>query len=665
MSIPEQPAAEQAHGERPGWPILQQPPGFVVYMGLLVFAVLFLIGVAAALTTLTTSDVVTFAALTLCAAVSVEGVRRLGQPRGLSHDLLGAWWFPVVVLLPPIYALLVPLPVFVLMQCRVRRARVHRRVFNACSIALCGFLASVLWHGVHAGDPIAGLGGSAGSAASLLTVGGVLLAVLCCMAFTGLNTALIALAARISNGPERVRRTNADREAVMVDAVELCVGITVAILAQLSLLLLAIALPPILLLQRSLMYHQLRAAARTDPKTGLLNAPTWEQAAVNAIARARSTRGRAAVLIIDIDHFKRVNDSHGHLFGDQVLLGVATTIDQQLRQSDLLGRFGGEEFVVLLPGADVGEASRAAERLRARVGGMEITVDDVPVAITVSVGLAVTGEHGNDLVELLTAADLALYRAKETGRNRVCLPAGGPGPTGDSVGEPEGKGEPGSVGGPGVVGTSTDHPGSVELRGVQTCPAGCGTQGAGPVGDAGSGEGPAPSVHPAHGHDASMHRAAEHRAADRSTARHEGHTGPVGRIPGPREGGVPEAVVAEVAVDAVAGAAASAVAEPSVTPGAPPRVPGGERTEPPAPRASVGPSPSVGEPRSDLSEQATGADADIRGAASDGAATGDPVRCPVGDPAGDVADAGPSGHVRDAQGLRDAGDAGVPAGEIP
>lgn len=439
MSISEQPAADQACGEHPGWPIFQQPRGFVAYLGLLVFAVLFLVGVTAALTTPTTADVITFAALMLCAAVSVEGVRRLGQPRGISHDLLGAWWFPVAMLLPPIYALLAPIPVFALLQTRVRWAWVHRRVFNACSVALCGFLASVLWHGVHAGDPIAGLGGAPGASASLLSVSGVVPAVLCCMVFTGFNTAMIAFAARVSDGPDRGRSPTLDREAVMVDAVELCVGITVAILAQLSLLLLAIAVPPILLLQRSLLYQQLQTAARTDPKTGLLNAPTWEQAAVNEISRARSTQGRAAVLIIDIDHFKRVNDSHGHLFGDQVLLGVATTIAQELRQSDLLGRFGGEEFVVFLPGADIEEAGRAAERLRARVGGMEIAVDGVPVAITVSVGVAVAGDHGNDLVELLTAADLALYRAKETGRNRVCLPAGRPGLGGQIPGPREGQ----------------------------------------------------------------------------------------------------------------------------------------------------------------------------------------------------------------------------------
>src|SRR5690625_799172 len=398
VSVSEQPASDQASGECPGWPILQQPRGFVAYLGLLVFAVLFLVGAGVALTTSTTADAVTFAALMLCAAVSVEGVRRLGQPRGISHDLLGAWWFPVVMLLPPIYALLAPIPVFALLQTRVRWAWVHRRVFNACSVALCGFLASVLWHGVHAGDPIAGLGGAPGASSSLLSVGGVMLAVVCCMAFTGLNTAMIAFAARLSGGPERGRSPALDREAVMVDAVELCVGITVAILVQLSPLLLAIAVPPTLLLQRSLLYQQLQTAARTDPKTGLLNAPTWEQAAVNEISRARSTQGRTAMLSIDIDHFKRVNDSHGHLFGDQVLLGVATTIAQELRQSDLLGRFGGEEFVVLLPGADIEEAGRVAERLRARVGGMVVVVDGVTGLFNDSVVVAVAGDHVDDLV---------------------------------------------------------------------------------------------------------------------------------------------------------------------------------------------------------------------------------------------------------------------------
>lgn len=425
VSISEKPMAHRAGllGARRPWPVFQQPIGLVVYLVLLVSTALFLMGMAVAQTSVTVFDVVLFAALVVCALVCLEAIRRIGVPAGVSRDLLGAWWLPAMLLLPPMYSLLMPIPVF-LLQRRNRRGLLHRRVFNTASVGVSGFTASVLWHGSQ-GGLVAGIGGSVAAHQTLATVNGVFLALACCALFTLLNTALVFLAARFStdNGGTP---SMWDREALLVDSVELCVGVTVAILAQLSLFLLVIAVPPVLLLQRSLVYQQLQTAARTDPKTGLLNAPTWEREAAAQIARARSTRGRAAVLIVDIDRFKRVNDTYGHLFGDQVLLGVATTIAQQLRQSDLLGRFGGEEFVILLPGADVSEAWQAAERLRSQVGRMEIAVDDVPVSITVSVGVAVVGDHGDDLVELLTAADLALYRAKETGRDRVCLPAGRP-----------------------------------------------------------------------------------------------------------------------------------------------------------------------------------------------------------------------------------------------
>ncbi|WP_460747315.1 sensor domain-containing diguanylate cyclase [Nocardiopsis oceani] len=438
MSISEKPMAaeESLHGGRRSWPFFQQSRGLIVYLLLLVFLALFLFGVAAAQTVLTLFDLTVFFALVVSAVVCVEAIRRIGMPSGLSRDLLGAWWLPAMLLLPPVYSLLIPIPVFILLQRRSRRMLVHRRLFNAASVGVSGFLASVVWHGSQVGL-LAGIGGSPATHEVLTTVNGVFVALLCCAGFTLLNTLLVSMAARLSAGA----KTNSmwDREALLVDSVELCVGVTVAILAQLSLFLLVIAVPPVLLLQRSLVYQQLQVAARTDPKTGLLNAPTWEQEAADEIARARSSRGRAAVLIVDIDHFKRVNDSHGHLFGDQVLLGVATTIAQQLRQSDLLGRFGGEEFVVLLPGADTTEAWQAAERLRSQVGRMEIAVDDVPVSITISIGVAVVGYHGNDLVELLTAADLALYRAKETGRDRVCLPAGRPEVTGKIPGPREGE----------------------------------------------------------------------------------------------------------------------------------------------------------------------------------------------------------------------------------
>jgi diguanylate cyclase (GGDEF)-like protein len=135
-----------------------------------------------------------------------------------------------------------------------------------------------------------------------------------------------------------------------------------------------------------------------------------------------------AVLIIDIDHFKRVNDAHGHLVGDQVLVGVAHTLVGQLREYDVVGRFGGEEFVALLPGADTVEACRVAERLRNRIRRLTVPAEDGTATVTISVGVSLLRTHGQDLIELLAAADLALYRAKESGRDRVCLPAVKPNP---------------------------------------------------------------------------------------------------------------------------------------------------------------------------------------------------------------------------------------------
>src|SRR5579875_4193568 len=132
----------------------------------------------------------------------------------------------------------------------------------------------------------------------------------------------------------------------------------------LSPLLLFVALPPVIVVQRSLVHQQLKTAARTDAKTGLLNAAAWQREAAAEISRALRAGEPLALLLADIDHFKRVNDTHGHLAGDEVLRHLATELRQQVRDSDLVGRFGGEEFVILLPNASPEEACRIAERLR-------------------------------------------------------------------------------------------------------------------------------------------------------------------------------------------------------------------------------------------------------------------------------------------------------------
>jgi diguanylate cyclase (GGDEF)-like protein len=139
------------------------------------------------------------------------------------------------------------------------------------------------------------------------------------------------------------------------------------------------------------------------------------------VDRARRRREPLAVLLADIDNFKRVNDTHGHLTGDAVLRTLAAEMRQQVREADLVGRFGGEEFVILLRGTTAAEACRAAERIRGGASVVRVPAKDMMVGATVSIGVAVLGSHGGDLGELLESADKALYRAKRTGRDRVCL----------------------------------------------------------------------------------------------------------------------------------------------------------------------------------------------------------------------------------------------------
>ncbi|MGI5164353.1 GGDEF domain-containing protein [Spirillospora sp. CA-253888] len=368
-------------------------------------------------TELRLNDLLIFAALVACGAVCIEASRRLGMPPGVARDLLSAWWLPAALLLPPAYALLIPVPLQVLLQYRVRRTLLYRRALVTSALGLAGAAASVVFHLVVP-EPLAGT-------PAWVVDGwpGIPVAIGCAVLFTVINTALVAIAAHAADPDARWREVLWNREILLLDVVELCVGMLVAITCALSPALLLLALPPLVLLQRSLMHQQLQAAARTDAKTGLLNAAAWQREADTELSRSQRTHDPLAVLLIDIDHFKRVNDTYGHLVGDQVLVGVASTLCGQLRDYDVVGRFGGEEFVVLLPGADTVEACRVAERLRGRVRRLAVPAEEGSVAVTISVGVSLFRMHGEDLIELLAAADLALYRAKQSGRDRVCLPA--------------------------------------------------------------------------------------------------------------------------------------------------------------------------------------------------------------------------------------------------
>jgi diguanylate cyclase (GGDEF)-like protein len=172
---------------------------------------------------------------------------------------------------------------------------------------------------------------------------------------------------------------------------------------------------PVLANLRNLAIAALRAA--TDSLTGLPNARAVGDTVKRMVAQAGRTSRPLAAALLDLDHFKQVNDTFGHGRGDDVLAAVGAALRDGLRESDFIGRMGGEEFVMLLPATDRAGAVAAAEKIRAAVAA--ITVPGVQRQITISIGIAVIPEHAGDADGLLREADRALYTAKERGRNRV------------------------------------------------------------------------------------------------------------------------------------------------------------------------------------------------------------------------------------------------------
>lgn len=166
-------------------------------------------------------------------------------------------------------------------------------------------------------------------------------------------------------------------------------------------------------------FDRVRRQAETDALTGLLNRGAILQRAERAFRKAQSLDTNLSLFFIDIDKFKAVNDTYGHEAGDIVLRTVAQLCHDCLRENDLVGRYGGEEFVALLPGADAENAERIAERIRATVHSTRVQAAAQVIRVTVSIGIAEITDGSSDVSSLIGAADRALYCAKRDGRNRV------------------------------------------------------------------------------------------------------------------------------------------------------------------------------------------------------------------------------------------------------
>jgi diguanylate cyclase (GGDEF)-like protein len=170
-------------------------------------------------------------------------------------------------------------------------------------------------------------------------------------------------------------------------------------------------------IQNAHYFEKAQQLAYVDGLTGIYNRRYFEMQIASEIERASRYDGRLAIIMVDIDNFKRLNDEFGHLLGDEVLRQVSNVFVQQLRKVDVVCRYGGEEFAILVPQTSGGNALEVADKLRRMVEAYRFP--GVPVKVTISAGVAEFPAHGRTRDELVAAADAAMYDSKEAGRNRV------------------------------------------------------------------------------------------------------------------------------------------------------------------------------------------------------------------------------------------------------
>jgi len=384
-----------------------------------------LLAVGLVLVRVSTTDLLRLGLLALFGGLYLEVSRRVERSRRLFAapnasiiNMTSVWILAGAVVLPR--GLAAVLVVFLYGHLWIRSwrtvdgVRLHRVVYSAAGVILSSFSVSVVVPLAEAHRTL-----STFRPIQLLTLA------LAIVVFWVSNTMLVSAAIVTSRGwsnPSTLLGTVSDNA---VEFATLALGAVTAVSLVRVPWFAVMVLPAVFLLQYHALLRDLVQAATVDAKTELLNAGAWRQLAQRELGRGDRQETSTAVLVIDMDRFKHINDTYGHLAGDTALRAVADALADELREYDAVGRFGGEEFVALLPGADTHAAVNVAERLRRRIEATEILVEgrNAPgtqrVHVTASVGVASAPAKAADLDDLLRAADDALYAAKHGGRNTV------------------------------------------------------------------------------------------------------------------------------------------------------------------------------------------------------------------------------------------------------
>ncbi|MCX6050673.1 MAG: diguanylate cyclase [Chloroflexi bacterium] len=328
------------------------------------------------------------------------------------------FFFAGLLLLSPLFfVLLVAIPhVAEMLKAYIERKRLpfswHVQLFNISLHIIVGLMAQWVYSVLYT-DTL-----------KLLPVGSFVVATLAALSYVAMNHFLVGFAMVIVGDMTWRESGIWAVENLVTDFILLYMGYAVAVLWGVNPWLIIPALAPLVLMYRALLVPKLTQEAQTDSKTGLLNARYFNQRFAEELENARRLHEPLALLMADLDLLRVINNTYGHLGGDAVLAGVGRIIHASISDHELAGRFGGEEFAIVLPGVDQEEARTLAERIRAKIeaAGFVSATTPNPICATMSFGIACFPADADTMNNLLHQADVAVYHAKLLGRNRVmCL----------------------------------------------------------------------------------------------------------------------------------------------------------------------------------------------------------------------------------------------------
>ncbi len=389
-----------------------------IFIGSVLFAAT-LLSVAAVLTaTFEASAWRTLAVLALLAAVA-----QLGKVDGFDNVAFYAtpvFFFAGALLLPPaLFGLLVALPHLIewIRERWTRRTSAHLRAwyiqpFNIAMHIVAGSAARSIYLLLQ------------GGATDYAAPAAPLAAVAALLAYVAVNNCLLGQALVLARGRSWRALNVLSVKNLLPELIMASLGFVVAVLWNIAAWLIVPALLPLALVYLSLTIPRLKHEARTDSRTGLLNVRSFKEQFADEMSRAQRFDRPIALIVADLDLLREINGAHGRPAGDKVIAGAARIMQANLRDYDIVGRVGGEEFAIVLPETGPREARLVAERVRKAIesASFAVSTSRTPLRATLSLGLACFPDHGASHSSLLHEAEVAVHEAKRQGRNRVFCP---------------------------------------------------------------------------------------------------------------------------------------------------------------------------------------------------------------------------------------------------